>query len=41
MCLCVWGTGRGVYETSRGASFPLSLGPAGMLMTVMLLLDPD
>lgn len=41
MCLCVWGTGRGVYETSRGASFPLSLGPAGMLMTVLLLLDPD
>lgn len=34
--VCVWGAGRGVYETSRGASFPLALGPAGMLITVLL-----
>lgn len=37
--VCVWGAGRGAYETSRGASFPLALGPAGMLITA-LLMDP-
>lgn len=40
VCVCVWGMGRSVDETSRGASFPPSLGPAAMLITV-LLMDPD